>query len=103
MCLRITLILACALALPAQVPPGGRSVKLESHKTVGCVAPSDEILKAEYQKSLHDARELSKLANDLKTEFEKNDYSVLSVATVHKTEDIDKLSKRIRGRLKRCW
>jgi hypothetical protein len=87
--LRITLVLACALVLPAQVPPGGRSVKLESHETVGCVVSSDEILKSGYQKSLDDARELSKLADDLKTEFEKNDYSVLSVATVKKTEEID--------------
>jgi hypothetical protein len=67
------------------------------------VVPSDEILKAEYQKSLDDARELSKLAEELKTEFEKNGPRVVSLATLKNSEQIEKLAKRIHGRLNRCW
>ncbi len=60
----------------------------------------DEILKADFQKSLEDARELSKLADELKTDLEKNDRYVLSIASLKKTEEIEKLAKRIRDRLK---
>jgi hypothetical protein len=61
----------------------------------------DEILKADYQKTLEDARVLSKLTDELKTDLEKTDYNVLSVATLKKIDDIDRLAKRIRDRLKR--
>lgn len=60
----------------------------------------DEILKADFQKSLDDARELSKLADELKADLEKNDRYVLSIATLKKTEEIEKLAKRIHDRLK---
>lgn len=114
--LRITLFLAFALLLSAQwnVPPGaggqgrtpeglGIGTTHNAAPNAGCAAPSDEILKADYQKSLDDARELSKLADDLKNEFEKNDPRVMSLATLKKSEDIEKISKRIHSRLKRCW
>ena len=60
----------------------------------------DEILKADFQKSLEDARKLSKLADELKADLEKNDRYVLSLPTLKKTEEIDKLAKRIHDRLK---
>jgi hypothetical protein len=59
------------------------------------------IAKEDYKKSLDDARELVKLAEALQAELEKNDQFVISVSEIHKTEDIEKLAKRIRGRLKR--
>jgi hypothetical protein len=62
----------------------------------------DEILKAEHEKSLQDASELMKLAQDLKTDLEKSTAFVVSVGAIKKTEDIEKLAKRIRGRLKRA-
>jgi hypothetical protein len=51
--------------------------------------------------SLEDARALSKLADELKLDLEKNDYNVLSLATLKKVDEIDKLAKRIHDRLKR--
>jgi hypothetical protein len=36
----------------------------------------------------------------LKDDLEKNDHNVLSLATLKKTEEIEKLAKRIRDRLK---
>ena len=59
----------------------------------------DEILKAEYQKTLKDAAMLIDLAEQLKAELEKNDRFVLSLATIKKTEEIEKLAKKIRTRL----
>jgi hypothetical protein len=61
----------------------------------------EEILKADYQKTLEDVRALSKLADELKADLEKTDYNVLSVATLKKTDDINRLAKRIHDRLKR--
>lgn len=61
----------------------------------------EEILRHEHQKSLEDSEELLKLAEDLKMELEKNDRHVLSVSSLKKTEQIEKLAKRIRSRLKR--
>lgn len=61
----------------------------------------EAILKEDYRKSLEDSRELVKLAEALQAELEKNDRYVVSLSEIRKTEDIEKLAKRIRGRLKR--
>jgi hypothetical protein len=61
----------------------------------------EEILKADHERSLKDAAELVKLSEELQIELEKNDRHVLSVASIKKVEDIEKLAKRIKGRLKR--
>ena len=102
---RIVLVLAAALSLGAQqqTPPGRQlpsepppeDVRLPNGRL-----QRDEILKAEYQKSLDDARELSRLADELKLDLEKNDRNVLSIATLKKTEEIEKIAKRIHDRLK---
>jgi hypothetical protein len=60
----------------------------------------DEILKSEHQQNLKDAAELADLAEQLKIDLEKNDRYVLSMATLKKTDDIEKLAKRIRSRLR---
>ena len=60
----------------------------------------DEILKAEFQQNLKDAAELADLAEQLKIELEKNDRYILSMATLKKTDDIEKLARRIRTRLR---
>ena len=58
------------------------------------------IARAAYQDSLNDTKKLIAMAEDLKAELEKNDQYVVSVAAIHKTEEIEKLARRIRGRLK---
>jgi hypothetical protein len=60
----------------------------------------DEILKAEHVQNLKDASDLADLAQQLKLDLEKNDRFVLSMATIKKTDDIEKLAKRIRSRLR---
>jgi hypothetical protein len=61
----------------------------------------EEILKSEHAKSLEDAGELMKLSEELKVDLEKNNRHIVSVKTLKKLDDIEKLAKRIRGRLKR--
>jgi len=101
--LRILLLVFVALALEAQhdLPPIVPQVPPEDLKLPNGKSQRQEMLKADYQKTLEDARELSKLADELKADLEKSDYNVLPLATLKKTEDIDKLAKRIHDRLKR--
>ena len=76
-------------ARPPQLPPPEppEDVRLPNGKL-----QREEILKADYQKNLEDARALSKLADELKGDLEKSDYNILSVGTLKKTEDIDRLA-----------
>jgi hypothetical protein len=61
----------------------------------------DEILKADHEKSVQDAAQLIELAEGLKRELEKDETHVLSLSSLKKTEEIEKLARRIRSRLKR--
>ena len=75
--------------------PGG-DLKLPNGKS-----QREEILKADYQKTLDDAATLMKAAEDLKIELEKNDSHVLSMNALKQLDNIDRLTKRIRGRIRR--
>jgi len=99
------LVIFAALAAPGQIavplPPDHPDLSSpDEARLPNGKLQRDEMLKADYQKSLDDARELSKLADDLKLQLEKNDRNVLSLATLKKTEEIEKLAKRIHDRLK---
>ncbi|MBZ5580720.1 MAG: hypothetical protein LAQ30_00695 [Acidobacteriia bacterium] len=60
----------------------------------------DEMLKAEHEQNLKDAAQLVELSQGLKDDLEKNDRFVLSLATLKKTDEIEKLVKKIRSRLR---
>lgn len=86
-------VLAAGQAEPPEKPvdmklPDGRSQR-------------EEILKADHERSLRDADELMKLSEEIKIDLEKNERYVVSVATLKKLDEVEKLAKRIRGRLKR--
>jgi hypothetical protein len=61
----------------------------------------DEILKAEHEQSLKDISRLIDVAEELKQELEKNDRFVVSMSSLKKTDEIEKLVKKIRSRLRR--
>lgn len=61
----------------------------------------DEILKADYASNLKDARALIDLAKSFEEDLEKDDRFVLSLSSLKKLDDIEKLTRRIRGRIKR--
>ncbi|HLY15703.1 MAG TPA: hypothetical protein VKR61_00705 [Bryobacteraceae bacterium] len=81
---------------PPRPPPAEEDVKLPDGKS-----QRDEILKVDHEKDLKDAAQLIDLAEQLKVELEKNDRHVLSISSLKKTEEIEKLAKRIHSRLVR--
>jgi len=91
-------------SISAQLPPDASNsnrredapVRLPNGKL-----QSEEILKDDYRKNLKDAQELIDLAESLKMSLEKNAQNVLSLSDLKKTEEIEKLSRRIRGRIRR--
>ena len=92
-------VLTAATLPPAisQLPVGaGQDRRLPNGKS-----QQEEILKADHEKNLRDAAELADLAQELKEDLEKNDRHVLSVSSLKKTDEIEKLIKKIRSRLRR--
>jgi hypothetical protein len=84
---------------PAQAPttPGAdRDVKLPNGKS-----QRDEIVKEDYKRNQEDAAQLLRLAEEVKSDIEKDEGHVVSVKTLKKVDDIEKLAKAIKGRLKR--
>lgn len=61
----------------------------------------EEILKADHEKTLQDAAQLVKLAEELQDDLIKEDRHVLSLGSLKKADEIEKLVKRIRARLKK--
>jgi len=102
--MRLTAIvtLLCALAAlvvwaaqpPIGAEPDDRSPRMKRQQV-------EDLLKADHAKSLEDAAKLVKLAEELKSEIEKNDRHVLALSALRKTEEIEKIARRIRGRMKR--
>jgi len=91
------LVCAAAALLWSQAWPGTeREPRLPNGRS-----QREAMLKAEYQKTLKDAGRLVELAEDLKAELEKNERHVLSLSSIKKAEEIEKLAERIRKRLKR--
>jgi hypothetical protein len=80
---------------PSTPPPLSGEAKLPNGKS-----QRDEILKAEHEQNLKDAAQLVDLAQQLQQDLEKNDTFVFSISTLKKTDDIEKLDKKIRGRLR---
>ena len=96
-------VCACLLAQgpPLERPATGRLDSPEILRTPDGRNRTEMILKADHEASLKDVDTMRKLIEDVKIDMEKNDRHVLSVGTLKKLDDIEKLSKRIRGRMKR--
>jgi hypothetical protein len=58
------------------------------------------ILKAEHKKSVEDSAKLVDLVTEVHADIEKGDANVVSLKTIKQLEEIERLSKRIRARLK---
>jgi hypothetical protein len=61
----------------------------------------DEILKAEHEANVKDVARLVEASQELQQEIEKNDRYVISISSLKKTDEIEKLIKKIRSRLHR--
>ena len=62
---------------------------------------SEEILKAEHKRSIKDADDLMRLSQEVRRELEEHEHHVLSIGLLKKLDEIEKLSKKLRTRLKR--
>jgi hypothetical protein len=60
----------------------------------------DELAKADYNQNLKEARDLVDLARAFERDLEKDDRFVVSLTSLRKLDEIERLAKRIRGRLK---
>ena len=92
------IVLAAVLPALAQLPPNQRDepVRLPDGRS-----QTEAILKADYEKSLKDAGELERLVKEVKMDLEKNDRHVLSIPTLKKLDEIEKITRRMRSRMKR--
>jgi hypothetical protein len=79
-------------------PPGKEEV---DHRLPNGKSQNEEILKVEYQKSVEDAASLVELAQSLQKDLEADGRHVLSLSSLKKTEEIERIAKRIRGRMRR--
>ena len=99
---RLLLIVLTAL-LSAQLPPDASNTPRREEGPVRLPngkLQSEEILKDDYKKNLKDAQDLIDLAESLKMGLEKGEH-VLSLSDLKKTEEIEKLAKRIRSRMRK--
>jgi len=60
----------------------------------------DEIARQQHEEALKDVESLLSSAEELKSELKRAGIYVVPVESVRRTEEIEKLAKRIRGRLK---
>lgn len=81
---------------PSLPPPNpDQDQKLPNGKSL-----KNAIAKEEHEQALKDANELVSVAQQLKDELQKAGDYVVHLSSVKKTEEIEKLARRIRGRLK---
>ena len=94
-----------ALAKAAQLPDGNfpqqRDPKEPDGRLPNGKRQLDEILKAEHEQNVRDAHELTTLASSFETEMEKTDRFVLSLPLLKKLDDMEKLVRRIRTRIRK--
>ena len=90
---------------PSQDPPPAAGIPFPTRdldkRLPNGKSQRDEIVKADYKKNLEEASEMAKLAEEVKADLEKDDKYIVSLKTLKKTEDIEKLAKSIRARMKR--
>ena len=79
----------------SEIPQPDEDEKLPNGKS-----RKDAIAKEEHEAALKDTNQLIAVAQQLKDELEKAGDFVVPLSSVKRTEEIEKLARRIRGRLK---
>ncbi len=100
-----SLLRCAAVLLPLAALPQMDRQRLPERQQDEIVLPNgksqkEEILKAEHKKNLKDLDQLIAVAEKLRDEMEKNDRHVLSLGAIKKTEEIEKLARTIRSRMR---
>jgi hypothetical protein len=94
--LGLFLLTVCILLGQRSPTKDESDVKLPNGKS-----QKDEIIRVDYERNLRDAGELARLSEEIKDDLEKGDRYLVSLKTLKKLEDVEKLSKDIRQRLRR--
>ena len=92
-----------AQAAPQQPFPPHRPEERPDVRLPSGKSQRQEILKADFEKTLADAAALAEQAAALQEDIRKSQHHVLDVRTVKKVEDIEKLARRIKERLRRFY
>ena len=105
--LRLLCLLACLLCALPSVPaqPPGLIQTPKSPPTARPPVPElnpdmNQVLKEDYAKNLEDLRKMQRLLWEVRTEVAKGTPFVLPLQSVKKLEEIEKLSKGIRSRMR---
>jgi hypothetical protein len=106
--LAILAILSSPLGRSAQEPPvlpGQRRPPPDPEKDEDTRLPNgksqkDAISKEAHEEALKEVESLIQLAEDLRVELKRNGEFVVAVSSLKKTEEIEKLARKIRGKLK---
>jgi hypothetical protein len=102
----VLLSLAGSALLPAQSENQQQPPRLpspdsnEDERLPNGKSRRDAIAKEEHEQALKDANDLLTAAQQLKDELQKAGNYVVPLSSVKKTEEIEKLARRIRGHLK---
>ncbi len=101
----IVFLLCSTAALPQVLDPmqthGGPEGENVKGKLPNGKVQMDEILKADHAKSLEDLKQITELSQVLAAEMEHDTSHVLSLSSIRKTEEIEKLARRIRSRMRK--
>jgi Zn-dependent oligopeptidase len=102
----LTLLLSPTLSAQGQFPADQRrpdpfpKLPEEDRKLPNGKSQKDAIAKQNHEQSLKDANDLVEAARSLRDELQRAGTYVVPLNSVKKTEEIEKLARRIRGRLK---
>jgi hypothetical protein len=83
-----------------QLPPIPAPDEDDNRRLPNGKLQKNAIAKQEHQQALKDAENLLSLAQQLKSELQKDGDYVVSLSSVKKTEEIERLARKIRSRLK---
>lgn len=99
----MTRLIILLTLLVAAAPAGAQNTErdLAKRKLPDGRSQAQAIIEDDYKKSLKDAEELMRRSEDLKEELEKWDHNVLSVDALRNVEEIEKIAKRLKKRMKR--
>lgn len=94
-----------AKLLPGQDLPGAAAPMPPNHpddiRLPNGKKQRDAILKADYEQNVKDAEDLVMRARNFQQELEKSDQFVLSLDLLKELDSIEKITRRIRGRMRR--
>ncbi|MFL6307019.1 MAG: hypothetical protein ACJ72H_26095 [Candidatus Sulfotelmatobacter sp.] len=86
---------------PPEVPsPDQRQMPHSDDRLPNGKSRADAIAQSEHKKALQEADELVEMARNLRSQIDKAGNYVVPVNAVRTTEEIEKLARKIRGRLK---